>query len=192
MLALSSISVAQAQQQTSPTALDGRLKVLVLEGVDAANVIEGTRGVMTVVEVRDANDHPVPQAQVTFRLPVAGPSGTFTDGRLILTVRTNTQGQAAAIGFRPNTSRGSFQMSITAQSDNRVGVTEVRQFNVADESTAYKAGQPSKRWKVYLVIGAAAAGAATGVLLTRNGNSSAVGGTPVLVSPGTIGVTSPR
>src|SRR4051812_26332272 len=72
------------------------LAIRIVEGDRAINSIKLRRGHDPVVQVVDARGEPVTGAAVTFLLPASGPSATFADGGLSLTVQTDRRGTAAA------------------------------------------------------------------------------------------------
>ncbi len=86
------------------------LKIVVVEGEDAVNIIQQKTAVAPIVEVRDRNDQPVAGAIVRFA--VQGGRATF-GGAQTLTVTTNAVGQAVATGLTP-TASGALQISATA------------------------------------------------------------------------------
>ena len=86
------------------------LRVVVIDGEDAVNVIQQKTSVAPVVEVRDRNDQPVAGAIVNFAIR----SGRATfGGARTLSVTTNAAGRAVATGFAP-TGSGALQISATA------------------------------------------------------------------------------
>src|SRR5436190_1603334 len=74
------------------------LKISALAGHLEMNDLE--RGLMAplVVEVRDRNDRAIEGADVVFRFPPNGPGATFPEGKYSRKVRSNSQGQAVAVG----------------------------------------------------------------------------------------------
>jgi hypothetical protein len=82
-----------ATAQTAPA-----LRIVVLAGEDAVNIVQQRTAVAPVVEVRDRNDQPVGGAVVTFA--IRSGSATF-DGASTLTVTTSAAGRAAAAGLTP-------------------------------------------------------------------------------------------
>ena len=68
------------------------LRIVVIEGENAVNVIQQKTAVAPVVEVRDRNDQPVAGAVVRFA--IRGGKGTF-GGPNTVTVTTNGAGRAA-------------------------------------------------------------------------------------------------
>jgi hypothetical protein len=86
------------------------LRVVVIEGEDAVNIIQQKTAVAPVVEVRDRNDQPVAGAIVNFAIR----SGRATfGGARTLSVTTNAAGRAIAASFAP-TGSGALQISATA------------------------------------------------------------------------------
>src|SRR5436190_572870 len=87
------------------------LKILVIEGEDAVNIIQQKTAVAPVVEVRDRNDLPISGAAVTFTM--SGSKATFAGGLRTVTITTNAAGRAAAPGINP-LANGSFQINAAA------------------------------------------------------------------------------
>src|SRR5262245_2785554 len=92
------------------TAAQTNLKIVVIEGEGAVNVIRQKTAVAPLVEVRDRNDQPVAGAVVTFA--VRGGRATFSGART-LSVTTNAAGRATATGFTP-TGSGTLQIGASA------------------------------------------------------------------------------
>jgi hypothetical protein len=186
--------ILQAQQPSpatpapSPMAT-GKLRVIVLEGEGAINSISLRTTVPPVVEIRDENERPVEGAEVIFRLPAAGPGGTFPGQQLTRKTRTNGQGQAAATGFAPNTETGRFRIHVTATSGNLMGETSITQTNVEGVPTAADTGKRRSGWWKWAAL-AAAGGGGTGLYfgLRGNGNSTVAPPAPavITVTPGPI------
>lgn len=98
------VFAAIGQAQPGPGAQPAGLRIVVLEGEDAVNVIQQTTAVRALVEVRDRNNLPVPGATVTFSLGGQG-GAAFAGGAPTLTVTTNAAGQAAVAGLTPTAPR---------------------------------------------------------------------------------------
>src|ERR1051326_3231269 len=94
-------------------ALNAQPVVRVVEGDRAINSIKLRRGHDPVVQVVDATGEPVAGTAVTFLLPASGPSATFGDAGLSLTVQTDRRGMAAARGLKPNRLEGQFRIRVT-------------------------------------------------------------------------------
>src|SRR5512140_3245130 len=74
------------------------LRIVVVEGEDAVNIVQQKTAVAPVVEVRDRNDQPVAGAIVRFA--IRSGRATFGGARNISIV-TNAAGRAAASGLVP-------------------------------------------------------------------------------------------
>lgn len=114
------------------------LRIIVIEGEDAVNVIQQKTAVAPVVEVRDRNDQPVTGAVVNFA--IRGGRATFGGART-LTVATNAAGRAAAAGLTP-TASGTLQISASAAFQGQTAAVAIAQTNVmtAAEAAAASAG----------------------------------------------------
>src|SRR5262245_17936588 len=84
---------AQLTQASPP------LKIVVLEGEGAVNIIQQKTAVAPVVEVRDRNDQPVSGALVRFAISKG--RATFNGART-LTATTDALGRATAAGLTPS------------------------------------------------------------------------------------------
>src|SRR4051812_38313872 len=93
-----------AIEQTKPsrnTTQNASLRIVVIAGEDAVNVIQQKTAVAPLVEVRDRNNQPVAGAVVTFT--IQGGKATFA-GAHAVTITTNAAGQAAVSGLTPTAS----------------------------------------------------------------------------------------
>lgn len=169
------------------------LKLFVLAGEGEMNDLE--RGVTApiVVEVRDQNDRPIEGADVIFRFPPTGPSGSFPQGKQTHMVRTNVQGQAAATGWKANNQVGPFQINATATYGNQMGQASIRMFNVTritedivKDRRKKRSWYASRKWQILMGLGAGAAVAGI-VLATGNGSATAATTPPTItITPGTV------
>ena len=109
------------------------LKIVVIEGEGAVNIIQQKTAVAPVIEVRDRNDQPVAGAVVQF--VVRNGRATFSGARA-LSVTTNAAGRAVAAGFTP-TGSGAVQIGATAafQGQSAAAVT-IAQTNVMTAAQA--------------------------------------------------------
>ena len=148
------------------------LKIVVVEGEGAVNIIQQKTAVAPVIEVRDRNDQPVAGAAVRFA--IRNGRATFGGART-LSVTTDAAGRAVATGFAP-TGNGALQITATAafQGQTAAAVT-IAQTTVA---TAAQAAA---------VSGAAGAGASSGGASAGAGAGAGAGGGGGL-SATTIGV----
>ena len=118
------------------------LKIIVIDGENAVNVIQLRTAVAPVVEVRDRNDQPVAGAIVRFA--VTRGQATFSGARTI-TVTTNAAGRAAATGFAP-TGVGTLQLTASASFQGQTIAATIAQTNVmtaAEAATATSAAGSS-------------------------------------------------
>jgi len=109
------------------------LKIVVVEGEDAVNIIQQKTAVAPVVEVRDRNDQPVAGAVVRFA--IQGGRASFKGVR-VLSVTTDVAGRAVASGLTP-TASGALQISASAafQGQTAAAVT-IAQTNVMTAAQA--------------------------------------------------------
>jgi hypothetical protein len=163
------IQLTALDQQRPSTA---PLKIVVIEGEGAVNIVQQKTAVAPVIEVRDRNDQPVAGATVNF--VVRAGRATFGGART-LSVTTNAAGRAAAAGFTPG-GAGALQIGATAtfQGQTAAAVT-IAQTNVM---TAAEAAAASS-------AGAGGAGSGSASTAAGGGGAGAGGGG---VSATTIGI----
>jgi hypothetical protein len=116
------------------------LRIVVIEGEGAVNIIQQKTAVAPVIEVRDRNDQPVAGATVNFM--VRAGRATFSGART-LTVTTNAAGRAAAAGFTPS-GAGALQIGATAtfqgQTAAAVTIAQTNVMTAAQAAAASSAG----------------------------------------------------
>jgi hypothetical protein len=158
LLFAAAIQLAALDQQRPSNA---PLKILVIEGEGAVNIVQQKTAVAPVIEVCDRNDQPVAGATVNF--VVRAGRASFSGART-LSVTTNAAGRAAAAGFTPS-GTGALQIGATAtfQGQTAAAVT-IAQTNVM---TAAEAAAASS---------AGAGGAGSGSASTAAGGSGAGAG----------------
>ncbi len=159
-------------------------RVIALAGNGESNDMERRIMAPLVVQVLDQEARPVEGADVTFRFPSSGPGAVFANGERSQTFRTNADGQAAAIGWTAN-GIGHFQVQISAVRNNEIGAVTVTMNNVdrvATTTSRHKSWWSSGWFKTLVIAGAA--GAVTGVVLTRTGGGND-SRPPVTISVGT-------
>ena len=125
---------ATSSRQTGQAA---QLKIVVIDGESAVNIIRQKTGVPPVVEVRDRNDLPVSGALVTFTIG-GGQNATFGGALQTLTVTTNAAGRAAAAGLTP-TSTGAVQINVAAAFQGQTATATIAQTNFATAAQAAQA-----------------------------------------------------
>jgi hypothetical protein len=144
-----------------------QLKIVVLEGENAVNIIQQKTAVRALVEVRDQNNLPVSGASVTFA--VTGKGGATVAGAQTVTVATNTAGQAALSGMTPASS-GGLQISVNASFNGLTASATITQTVVATAVAAAAAAG------VATTAAAAGGGLSTGAIVGIVGGVAAVGG----------------
>ena len=181
-----------AQAPAAPVATPATiqsLKVVALAGGGEMNDLQRKVMAPLVVQVLDQDSRPVEGAEVTFRFPLNGPSAIFPDQKNAVTVRTNADGQAAAVGWTANGTVGRFQIQVTASRGNELGAAVISMTNVTTITEEVKRKGKSwwsSKWAKIGVIGGAAAVVTVVILLNRGGSSST---TTITAVPGfpTIG-----
>ena len=177
-------STASAQGANQNAAL----KIVVIEGEDAVNIIQQKTAVAPLIEVRDRNNLPVGGATVTFS--VTGPGATFAGGAQSITVVTNAAGQAAAAGLTP-TATGAVQISATATFQGQTAIATIAQSNVltAAEAAGTTAGAGGGAGGgAGTSTGAAAGGGGAGMSATTLGIiGAAVGGGAIVATKAASG-----
>lgn len=157
------------------------LKIVVLAGEDAVNVIQQKSAVAPLVEVRDRNDAPVAGAIVRFA--IRGGRATFGGRLRVLSVTTDATGRAAAGGLLP-TSSGAVQITATASFQGQTALATISQVNVATAAqaaaaaggtTASGAAGSSSTAAGGGVSGGAAGGAGTATAAAGAGAASTAG-----------------
>jgi hypothetical protein len=108
------------------------LKIIVVAGEDAVNIIQQKTAVAPIVEVRDRNDQPVAGAVVNFA--VRGGRATFGGARTIA-VTTDVAGRAVATGLTP-TASGAVQISASAAFQGQTAAVTITQTNVLTAAQA--------------------------------------------------------
>jgi hypothetical protein len=172
------------------------LKVTALAGNKEMNDLENGLMAPLVVQVLDQNDRPVEGAEVVFRFPLDGPGAAFRGGNTSQTVRTNGQGQAAALNWTANNQVGPFDVRVTAAYGNQLGDTTVSMTNVTRIVEKERSGRTQAKWysskwfKIALIAGGAATTA--GIILATHRSGS--GSTPatITITPGAPSVGGPH
>lgn len=168
-LALLVASVVTQQQATSPQA---DLRIVVVKGEDAVNIIQQKTAVAPLVEIRDRNNLPVAGATVTFT--IGGNSAAFAGGAQTLTVVTNAAGQAAATSLSP-VATGAMQIHVAAAFQGQTVAATIAQTNVmtaAEAASAASAAGGATSGAAGGGSGGAASGAAGGAAAGGGGLST--------------------
>jgi hypothetical protein len=157
------------------------LKIVVIEGENAVNIIQQKTAVKALVEVRDRNNLPVQGASVTFA--VTGQGGAAVTGSPTVTVATNAAGRASLGGITPSSS-GGLQISVSAsyQGVSAAAVT-ISQTVVATAAAAAGIGAAAA---TAATTGAAAGGGglSTAAIVGIVGGIGAIGGGAAVLGGG--------
>jgi hypothetical protein len=175
---------------TLVSAQSGALRIVVVAGEDAVNIVQQKTAVAPVIEVRDRNNLPVAGVAVTFSV---GGQGASFSGLSTLTVTTNAAGQAAAVGLTP-TAAGAIQINATALVQGQALTATITQTNVLTAAQAAGAagatsGATSAAGSSGATSGAAggAAGGGGGLSATTIGIVGAAVGGGALVATQVVG-----
>jgi hypothetical protein len=108
------------------------LKIVVLQGEGAVNIIQQQTATAPLIEVRDQNDLPVAGAAVRFAIR----SGRAAfGGARTLSVTTDAAGRAVATGFAP-TGSGALQITATATFQGQAAAVTIAQTTVTTVAQA--------------------------------------------------------
>jgi hypothetical protein len=197
LLALPPNLLAQQPAVPQPVQLPAvqSLKLIPLAGNNAMNDMERRIMAPLVVQVLDQNSRPVEGAQVVFRFPLKGPGAEFPNQQTAQTVRSNADGQAAAMGWMAR-EVGTFEVRVNASRGNEIGETVITMTNVTkfvgDGKEKHKSWWSNKWAKVAVIAGAAGVTVAV-ILLTRGGGSKASTPTPTVTAiPGSPTIGGPQ
>src|SRR5262249_31699163 len=135
----------------------GDLRIIVVEGEDAVNIIQQKTALATIVEVRDRNNLPVAGASVLFLIGGGARTATLNNGATQVTLTTNAAGRAS-VTVNP-VSRGAVQLEVRATYQGQTATTTVTQTNF---QTAAQAAQAGKSPTSSGQSGATGGGASTG------------------------------
>jgi hypothetical protein len=158
------------------------LKIVVVEGEGAVNIIQQKTAVAPVIEVRDRNDQPVAGAVVRFAIQKGRAS---FNGARTLTATTNALGRATATGLTP-IGNGTLQIGASAAFQGQTAAITIAQTNVltaAQASTVAAGGSGTaggggglSHVAIAAIAGGAGAGVA-GALIASKESSGSSGGT---------------
>ena len=175
-LLLTSVILLQASVSALPAAQAAVLKIVVVEGEGAVNIIQQKTAVAPVIEVRDRNDQPVAGAVVRFAIQKGRAS---FNGARTLTATSNALGRATATGLTP-IGNGPLQIGASAAFQGQTAAVTIAQTNVltAAQASAAAAGGSGtaggggglSHLAVAAIAGGAGAGAA-GALIASKGSS---------------------
>jgi hypothetical protein len=162
-----------------------RMFIQILDGEGALNDIRGRTAREPIVEIQDENHKPIAGAIVIFTTPGSGPSGVFANGLSSFQTTTLADGRAAATGFKPNSTAGSYQIQVSATFGTLSSVAVINEINASGGSSASAHATRAFPVKAIAIVATVAAGAiVAGYLATRGQHSDTVtAGTPTVGAP---------
>jgi hypothetical protein len=170
-------ALASAGHRVISAAQAAALKIVVLEGEGAVNIIQQKTAVAPVIEVRDRNDQPVAGAVVRFAIRQGRAS---FNGARTLTATTNALGRATATGLTP-IGNGPLQIGASAAFQGQTAAITIAQTNVmtaAQASAAAAGGSGSagggglSHVAIAGIAGGAGAGIAGALIASKSSDSS--------------------
>ncbi|MDQ2901214.1 MAG: hypothetical protein M3Y07_15660 [Acidobacteriota bacterium] len=185
--------------QPAPPASGGVLNVVIVEGDGAINNVRQRTAREAIVEVDDENHKPIGGALVTFTLPSSGPTGTFANGSRILTLVTDSKGQAVMRGLHAAKASGSMPIKVSASFQGHTATATIAQTNAigaaagAGGGTAAAGGLLSAKVIAIIAVIGATAGTTIGLVAANSGGG---GGSPArmptVLTPGAPVIGPPR
>jgi hypothetical protein len=181
-LVIAIFAVSPAFGQQKPQAL----KIVVIQGEDAVNVVQQRTATTPIVEVRDRNDQPVAGAVVRFA--IRSGRASFNGARAV-SLTTNAAGQATATGLNA-TGSGALQITATATFQGQTAVATISQTNVIALSSGASSGAAAGGGSAAGGSAGGGAGAAAGAGAGGVGAGAAAAGAGAGASAGGLSVTT--
>jgi PKD repeat protein len=197
---VAAIAAPAGSYGTIVVAQTAALRIIVLEGEDAVNLIDKKTAVKPTVEVRDRNDLPVAGALVRFA--IRGRAAAFNSGVRELSLTTDTIGRATVSELTP-LGKGAVEIQVNASYQGQTAAATIHQTNFVNAAQAAQAGKmPAQSGQsastgstgtttatttagaaggaggglsglaIAGIVGGAAAGTAAAVAVTRSGDST--------------------
>jgi hypothetical protein len=186
-------------QDAPPISTPAALKVVILEGEGAINLIKMRVTRTPMVQVVDENNKPVAGAMVMFTVPDTGAGGTFADGSKTHIAYTNSAGKVSAVGLKANAIVGNFKINVNASFKGLTASASLGQTNIVAAAAAGAGGGAAGKAAgaavggvsktliaVIAVVGGAAAAGAAVAASGGGGNGSSP---PPVVPPTTYSIT---
>jgi len=124
--------------------MGGFLKISAVDGEGSFNDMKHKLSHPPVVRVVDESNNFVQGAEVSFILPVVGPSGVFGIGGNKGTTITDEKGIARCPIYLPNSEEGRFNIKVTAESRGKTGTIVLSQSNTLAGGSSVGARKKSK------------------------------------------------
>lgn len=142
----------------------GTLKVVIVDGDEAANVVQEKMAAESVIEVRDDEDRTVAGAVVRFKIRRAVSqrlSAAFRGGKDEVRALTDAAGQARTGPLTP-LEAGRFEIEVQATHQGQTGTATIRHTNFSSSAQARAAGREPVQSTTAAAGGGAAAAVAGG------------------------------
>jgi hypothetical protein len=175
-------------------AVVGGLNLVIVEGDGAVNNLKARTAREAIVQVEDSNHKPVAGALVTFTASGAGPTGVFGNGSRVLTLLTNSKGQAVMQGLKTNHVAGALKINVTASFHGQTATAAITQTNAAAAAGTSAAAGGLLSVKAIAIIAGIGAAAIGGIVagLAQGGSSSAKTNQGTTISPGAVTIGTPH
>lgn len=173
-----------APMMAQPAAPSG-LRISILDGEGAINNIKQRTAREPIVQIEDENHKPVSGALVLFASPDRGPGLVFANGSKTAMVYTDSKGQAAARGIKPNQIAGTFEIKVTVSYQGLTAATVIHQSNIMPKAAGYSSG------KLLAIAGAVGVVAAAGIIFIARKDNSFPAQPPTTVTIGNPTVGRP-
>jgi hypothetical protein len=133
-------------------------------------------------------------AVVTFPASGAGPTGVFGNGSRVLTLLTNSKGQAVMQGLKTNHVAGALKINVTASFHGQTATAAITQTNAAAAAGTSAAAGGLLSVKAIAIIAGIGAAAIGGIVagLAQGGSSSAKTNQGTTISPGAVTIGTPH
>src|SRR4029453_4033310 len=155
-LAVSIVGTSADSRESSRAAQNAGLRIIVIAGEGAVNIIQQKTAVAPIVEVRDRNDQPVSGRLVCFTIDKSH-AAPFARGVHTLSVTTDGAGRAAVQELIP-VSNGTYQVNVTASFEGQTANLPISQTNVATAAQAQAIGAATAAGAGAIAAGTTAAG----------------------------------
>jgi len=189
LLVLEPVLPLGAQESPAPPK---SLQIVILDDETPLNNISERTAREPIIQVQDENHKPVAAAAVLFAIhpAAAGAGAGFANGASTLSVVTNANGVARASGLVMNSTKGTWQLQITASKNGLTTSTSINETNVAPSTTPGNPNPSKPPTHLFgthglLVVGGVAviATVVAVVIVTQTGNNS----TNIGTGTGTVG-----
>jgi hypothetical protein len=175
------VALVSGGRYVASTEQAAALKIVIVEGEGAVNIIQQKTAVAPVIEVRDRNDQPVSGAIVKFAITKGRAS---FNGARTLSVTTNAAGRATAAGFTPAGS-GPLHIAASAAFQGHTAAVTIAQTTVASAaeassvaagtSAASSSGGGLSHTALAAILGGAGAGVAGAAFAAKAASSDSSG-----------------